>query len=122
MGDGNEPQPGVMHPVDKAFYDLVIKERDYARLQVENRNRLIRELEAEVTRLSTTDPVSQAVDVLFAHRHTLPPDVLRSMQDIWTCASAARSGEPFEVRTWAEIRAEIAAHDTAACERDNAHG
>lgn len=24
------PQPGVMHPVDKAFYDLVIRERALA--------------------------------------------------------------------------------------------
>ena len=27
----SEPQPGVMHPVDQAFYDLAIKERDYER-------------------------------------------------------------------------------------------
>ena len=29
------PQPGVMHPVDEAFYKLAIKERDYERRRVE---------------------------------------------------------------------------------------
>ena len=51
MADGNEPQPGIMHDVDRAFYELVIQERDYARLQVENRNQQIGELTAEVARL-----------------------------------------------------------------------
>lgn len=26
-----QPEPGVMHPIDRAFYDLTVKERDYAR-------------------------------------------------------------------------------------------
>lgn len=29
------PQPGVMHPVDRAFYDLTVKERDLARLRAD---------------------------------------------------------------------------------------
>jgi hypothetical protein len=33
--DMHEPQPGVMHPVDQAFYELVVKERDYERRLVE---------------------------------------------------------------------------------------
>lgn len=53
MADGNspEPQPGVMHDVDRAFYELAVQERDYARLQVENRNHQIGELVAQVARL-----------------------------------------------------------------------
>lgn len=34
ISEMHEPQPGVMHPVDKAFYDLVVKERDYERVVV----------------------------------------------------------------------------------------
>jgi hypothetical protein len=30
-----EPQAGVMHPVDQAFYDLVVKERDAERQRVD---------------------------------------------------------------------------------------
>jgi hypothetical protein len=31
----SEPEPGVMHPVDEAFYKLAIKERDYERAKVD---------------------------------------------------------------------------------------
>lgn len=31
--DDWKPRPGEMHPVDKAFYDLAIKERDYERVK-----------------------------------------------------------------------------------------
>jgi hypothetical protein len=31
----HEPEPGVMHPIDQAFYDLAIKERDYERRRVD---------------------------------------------------------------------------------------
>jgi hypothetical protein len=34
-GRDHEPQPGQMHPVDKAFYRLAIKERDYERARVD---------------------------------------------------------------------------------------
>jgi hypothetical protein len=27
------PEPGVLHPVDQAFYDLTVKERDYERIR-----------------------------------------------------------------------------------------
>jgi hypothetical protein len=32
-----EGVPGVMHEVDQSFYDLAVKERNYARLVAENR-------------------------------------------------------------------------------------
>jgi hypothetical protein len=31
----NEPTPGVMHPVDRAFYDLTVKQRNAAWREVE---------------------------------------------------------------------------------------
>lgn len=39
-----EGVPGVMHEVDKSFHKLAIQERDYARLQVEHRERELAEL------------------------------------------------------------------------------
>src|SRR5581483_7664097 len=43
----------------------------------------------------------QAVSILHQHRHHLTPDILRTIQDIWVCASAARYGAPYETG-WAE--------------------
>ena len=60
--------------------------------------------------------VQEAVEVLFAERHHLGPDVLRSLQGIWDCASAARYGEPYE--RWGYDPEFYAAHDTAECEDD----
>jgi hypothetical protein len=61
--------------------------------------------------------VQEAIAVLFQQRHQLTPDVLRSLQDIWACGSAARYGEPYE--TWFFDDPEFyATHDTAACEQD----
>jgi hypothetical protein len=37
------PEPGVMHPVDQAFYDLVVKERDYERIRVDRLEKELRE-------------------------------------------------------------------------------
>jgi hypothetical protein len=37
-----------MHEVDRAFHDLAIKERDYARVQVDNRGREIARLREQV--------------------------------------------------------------------------
>lgn len=37
-----EPRPGEMHSVDRAFYDLAIKERDFERRRVD---RLLKELD-----------------------------------------------------------------------------
>jgi hypothetical protein len=58
----------------------------------------------------------EAIEVLFAERHNLGPDVLRSIQDIWHCASAARYGEPYEA--WEYGPEFYADHDTAKCEDD----
>lgn len=33
--DNWEPRPGEMHPVDQAFYDLTVKERDFERRKVD---------------------------------------------------------------------------------------
>jgi hypothetical protein len=65
-------------------------------------------------------PVYAAVEVLAHYRHSLTPDVLRSLADIWVCASAARWGRPYE--TWwldmddPEVAALYTGHDVAACE------
>ena len=40
-----EGVPGVMHEVDRAFYDLAITERNYYRVQVENRDATIAQLQ-----------------------------------------------------------------------------
>jgi len=64
-----------------------------------------------------TPTVYEAVEVLFLHRHSLPADVLRSMQSIYLCASAAQYGEPYE-RGWLDEE-EIASHDLSECETDN---
>ena len=62
--------------------------------------------------------LADAIDVLYRHRHELDPSALRSLQDIWACASAARYGQPYE--TWFTEDAEFfATHDTAACETEN---
>jgi len=42
--------PGVMHEVDRGFYDLAIQERDYARTQVENRDATIAQLRHRIER------------------------------------------------------------------------
>jgi hypothetical protein len=69
------------------------------------------------------DPVYAVVEVLAAYRHSLTPDVLRSLADIWVCASAARWGEPYE--TWwldladPEVAALYSEHDVAGCEADD---
>jgi len=45
------PLPGVMHPVDQAFYDLTIKQRDAAWAHIEIRDETIRKLNDELTEL-----------------------------------------------------------------------
>lgn len=40
----HEPQPGEMHEIDQAFYDLTVKERDYERTRYDNLERLVREI------------------------------------------------------------------------------
>ena len=48
------------------------------------------------TATTTTMSVYDAAEVLFEHRHDLPSDILRTIQNVWTCASQARFGEPYE--------------------------
>lgn len=47
----HEPQPGVMHPVDEAFYSLVVKERDYERVRSDRIERERDAARAEVRHL-----------------------------------------------------------------------
>jgi len=42
-----EGTPGVMHSVDKAFYDLVVKERNYERVRVERLTAEVEQLRKE---------------------------------------------------------------------------
>ena len=65
--------------------------------------------------------VKEAIEVLFRDRHYLEPDVLRSLQDIYLCASAARYGQAYESQ-WADDPAFYSEHDVADCEADNAEG
>jgi hypothetical protein len=65
---------------------------------------------------SSSPDVYPAVEVLFRERHRLPSDVLRSLAGIWTCASAARYGEPHE-RFWEDE--DFTGHDPAACEAES---
>lgn len=60
------------------------------------------------------DDIRAAVDVLFAHRHSLPGDVLRSLQSVYVCASAAKYGRPYE-EGWLDPE-EFASHDVSECE------
>ena len=61
--------------------------------------------------------VYRAVQVLFSARHSLRSDILRSLDNIVFCASAARFGEPYERLT--RDLAEYVEHDTARCEAES---
>lgn len=64
----------------------------------------------------TNISVNDAVEVLFAKRHSLPNDVLRSLAGIWICASAARFGEPYE-DAWPDADSpRYRNHDVERCE------
>ena len=59
----------------------------------------------------------QAVDILFAARRTLTPDIPRSLRGTWLCVSAARYGaphEPWEYDPSADRDHEMAASETAS--------
>jgi len=76
MSQSDSPQPGEMHPIDRAFYELVIKERDYERRRVD-------QLEAENARLTQQQSDSQEVEDL---RHALR----------WALALVALDADEFE--------------------------
>ncbi|MDW3849678.1 hypothetical protein NMK34_23980 [Micromonospora sp. BRA006-A] len=65
--------------------------------------------------------VHDAVEVLYAHRHTLPADILRSLQSIYLCASAANYGQPYE-QGWldeGEYLQDYGDHTVAGCEAED---
>jgi hypothetical protein len=60
----------------------------------------------------------QAAAVLYHHMHGLSPDILRTIQDAWVCASAARYGGRFET-AWAKDPDACSEHDVSECEADD---
>jgi hypothetical protein len=64
----------------------------------------------------TENPVYAATEILFAARHRLPGDVIRSLDSILFCASAALYGqaEGFE-----HDPDEYGEHDVQECEAEN---
>lgn len=75
--------------------------------------------EPEILEVHVGDHVD-AANLLHACRHQLPNDVLRSLQSIWFCASAARFGQPYEPFWEDQDAAAYAEHNTAECEAGNA--
>lgn len=69
--------------------------------------------------LAERNVVYAACAVLFRCRHELPSDILRSLADIWICASAARFGAPFETWWWDDQDEVYRDHDTAECEAES---
>lgn len=65
-----------------------------------------------------SDPLAEAIEVLFTARHQLTPGALRSLADIWSCGSAARYNAPHE-RFWDLHPDFFTKHDTASCEAEN---
>lgn len=45
------PKPGERHPIDQAFYELVVKERDYERVRVDRLERELAEARETIKRL-----------------------------------------------------------------------
>jgi hypothetical protein len=72
------------------------------------------------TTMTEPDPLREAANVLYLHRHNLEPDVLRTLADTWSCGSAARYGEPSE-RFWCDHEADgfYDDHDVNECEAEN---
>lgn len=52
---------------------------------------------------------------LWVHRHHLPADVLRSLADIWLCATAARLPQATPDQFWEDDADFYAGHDTVSC-------
>jgi hypothetical protein len=65
----------------------------------------------EPTRISVYD----LIEVLFAHRQTLPDNVLRSLQSIYRRAVAARSNNEPDETWWLELT-NFGEQDTDSCE------
>lgn len=68
--------------------------------------------------MAPSDPLADAIEVLFAARHQLTPGALRSLADIWSCGSAARYNAPHE-RFWDLDPDFYTEHDTTSCEAEN---
>ncbi|ALE86606.1 hypothetical protein [Pseudonocardia sp. HH130629-09] len=52
---------------------------------------------------------------LWVHRHLLPADVLRTLADVWICASAVRMPAVAPDRFWDDDPGFFARHDTVTC-------
>jgi hypothetical protein len=46
-GEHEAPRPGEMHPIDKSFYELAVKERNYERVKVDRLETEVRALREE---------------------------------------------------------------------------
>jgi hypothetical protein len=73
--------------------------------------------ESVITENTTEADVCLATEVLFRRRHSLPSDIIRSLQDIWVCASAARFGKPYE--DFIPEPEFFTDHNVAECEADD---
>lgn len=56
MTTEDAPRVGVLHPLDQAPYDLVVKERDYERVRCD---RLTAERDAALAEVERLQPLSQ---------------------------------------------------------------
>lgn len=71
----SEGVPGVMHAVDRAFADLTVMERDFARTLVRNREQTIEELEEHIrVLLASAEEVRLDVSRLNVHNAELRGD------------------------------------------------
>jgi hypothetical protein len=59
--DGWQPRPGEMHPIDKAFHDLTLKERDYERMKVDRLREAIAGIVAAAAQYGVGDQVGEAI-------------------------------------------------------------
>jgi hypothetical protein len=67
----------------------------------------------------TGNPVYDATEILFAARHRLPGDVIRSLQSILFCAESALYHEP---EGFAMGPQDYADHGVRECEAENEPG
>jgi hypothetical protein len=69
-----------------------------------------------MTRAKPKLSIYDATEVLFTNRHRLPSDILRTLANIYTCASGAKYGAPHE--TWWMEPEFFENHDAAYCEAE----